>query len=95
MARELIRRGLSIAAERSVDVVKRWLEDAFKGNLDATVALRIDRFAVDGLLKRLEAAKQRTILDRIDRLESFANAALFLANEMKKTFPRSVDGLGA
>jgi len=86
-ARELIRHALGAAAERSVDLVKPWLEEAFKGNLDTTVELRIARFAVEGLLKRQEAAQRQTMLDRIDRLESFANAALSLAGEMRRTIP--------
>lgn len=94
VARELIRHALSVVAERSVDLVKPWLEDAFKGNLDATVELRIARFAVEGLLKGQEAAKQQAMLDRIDRLESFANAALFLAGEMRKTLPQDIEESG-
>lgn len=94
VARELIRHALSVAAERSVDLVKPWLEEAFKGNLDATVELRIARFAAEGLLKGQEAAKQQAMLDRIDRLESFANAALFLAGEMRKTLPQDIEESG-
>lgn len=86
-ARELIRHALSVAAERSVDLVKPWLEEAFEGNLDATVELRIARFAVEGLLKRQEATQRQTMLGRIDRLESIANAALSLAGEMRRTLP--------
>ncbi|HEY8908486.1 MAG TPA: AVAST type 3 anti-phage protein Avs3b [Rhodoferax sp.] len=93
-ARELIRHALSVAAERSVDLVKPWLEEAFKGKLDATVELRMARFAVEGLLKGQEAAKQQAMLDRIDRLESFANAALFLAGEMRKTLPQDIEESG-
>jgi len=94
VARELIRHALSVAAERSVDLVKPWLEEAFKGNLDATVELRIARFAAEGLLKGQEAAKQQAVLDRIDRLESFANAALFLAGEMRKMLPQDIEESG-
>jgi hypothetical protein len=86
-ARELIRYALCAAAERSVRLVKPWLEDAVKSNLDATVELRIARFAVDGLLKRQEAANQQAMLDRIEKLESFAKVALSLAGEMRKTLP--------
>lgn len=93
-ARELIRHALSVAAERSVDVVKPWLEEAFKGSLEATVELRISRFVAEGLLKGQEKAKQRAMLDRIDRLESFANAALFLAGEMRKTLPQETEESG-
>ena len=84
-ARELIRHALGAAAERSVGLVNPWLEEAVKGNLDATVELRIAKFAVDGLLQRQEAANQQAMLDRIDRLESFAKVALSLAGEMRKT----------
>jgi hypothetical protein len=85
---------LSVAAERSVDLVKPWLEDAFKGNLDVTVELRIARFALEGgLLEEQEATKQQAMRDRIDRLESFANAALLLAGEMRKTLPQNVEEL--
>jgi hypothetical protein len=94
VARELIRHALSVAAERSVDVVKPWLEEAFKGSLEATVELRISRFVAEGLLKGREQAKQRAMLDRIDRLESFANAALFLAGEMRKTLPQETEESG-
>jgi len=93
-ARELIRHALSVAAERSVDLVKPWLEEAFKGSLEATVELRISRFVVEGLLKGQEKAKQQAMLDRIDRLESFANASLFLAGEMKKTLPQETEESG-
>jgi hypothetical protein len=93
-ARELIRHTLSVAAERSVDVVKPWLEEAFKGNLEATVELRISRFVAEGLLKSQEGAKRQAMLDRIDRLESFANAALFMAGEMRKTLPQETEESG-
>lgn len=93
-ARELIRYVLSIAAERSVDVVKPWLEESFKGSLEATVELRISRFVAEGLLKSQEKAKQQAMLDRIDRLESFANAALFLASDMRKTLPQDTEEAG-
>lgn len=91
VARELIRHALSIAAERSVDLVKPWLEEAFKGNLDVAVELRIARFAIEGLLKGEKAAKRQAMLDRIDRMESFANAALSMAGEMRKTLPRDIE----
>jgi hypothetical protein len=76
VAWELIRYTLSVAAERSVDWVKPWLEDAFNGKLDAPVELQITRFALEGMLKDLEATKQQAMLDRIDQLERFADAAL-------------------
>jgi hypothetical protein len=88
VARELIRHALSVAAERSVDVVKPWLEEASMGSLEATVELRISSFVAEGLLKSQEKAKQQLMLDRIERLESFAKAALFLADEMRKTLPQ-------
>lgn len=95
VARELIRYMLSVAAERSVDLVKPWLENAIKGNLDVTVELRIARFALEGgLLTEQEAAKQKAMRDRIDRLESFANAVLLLAGDMRKTLPQDVGALG-
>lgn len=90
-ARELIRYALSVAAERSVDVVKPWLEEAVKGRLEATVELRISRFIAGGLLKSQEQAKQQAMLDRIDRLESFAKAALFLAGDMRKMLPQGTE----
>lgn len=86
-ARELIRHALGAAAKRSVGLVNPWLEEAVKGNLDVTVELRIAKFAVDGLLQRQEAANQQAMLDRIDKLESFAKVALSLAGEMRKTLP--------
>lgn len=90
-ARELIRHALSIAAKRSVDVVKPWLDEAFRGSLEATVELRISSFVAEDLLKGQEKAKQQAMLDRINRLENFANAALFLAGEMRKTLPQETD----
>lgn len=90
-ARELIRHALSVAAERSIDLVKPWLEEAVKGNLEATVELRISRFVAEGLLESQEKAKQQAMLDRIDRLESFAKAALFLAGDMRKTLPQDIE----
>ena len=90
-ARELIRHALSIAAERSVDVVKPWLEEALKGSLEATVELRISRFVAENLLKGKEKARQEAMLDRINRLENFANAALVLAGEMRKTLPQETE----
>lgn len=91
VARELIRHALSVAAERSVDLVKPWLDEAFKGNLDVAVELRVARFAVEGLLKGQEAARRQAMLDRIDRMESFGNAALYLAGEMRKALPRDIE----
>ncbi|MFD2642682.1 AVAST type 3 anti-phage proein Avs3b [Pseudomonas japonica] len=84
-ARELIRYALSAGAERSVNVVKPWLEEVVEGGLDATVELRVSRFVEEGLLTRQKQVKQQDMLDRIDRLESFANAALVLAEEMRDT----------
>ena len=90
-ARELIRHALSVAAERSIDVVKPWLEEAVKGSLEATVELQISRFVAEGLLESQERAKQQAMLDRIDRLENFANAALFLAGDMRKALPQDIE----
>ena len=95
VARELIRYMLSVAADRSVDLVKPWLEDAIKGHLDVTVELRIAKFALEGgVLADQDTTKQQATRDRIDRLESFANAALLLAGEMRKTLPQDVAELG-
>lgn len=94
VARELICYALSIAGERSVSVVKPWLEDAFKGNLDAALELRISRFVAEGLLKGQHKAKQQATLDRIGRLENFANAALVLAGEMRNTLPQEAEQPG-
>lgn len=90
-ARELIRHALGIAAKRSVDVVKPWLEEAFKGSLEANVELRISRFVAEDSLKGQEKVQQQAMLDRINRLENFANAALFLAGEMRKTLPQGTE----
>lgn len=91
-ARELIRYLLSAAAERSTDAVRPWLEEAVKGGLDAKVELMVSRFVADGLLSKTEDdAQQRAMLDRIAKLESFANAALSLAGEMRRTLPAGVD----
>lgn len=86
-ARELIRYTLGAAAERSVGLVNPWLAEAAKGNLEPTIELRIATFASEGLLKRQEAANQQAMLNRIEKLESFAEAALSLAVEMRKTLP--------
>lgn len=94
VARELIRYALSVASERSVDLVKPWLEEAFRGNLEAAVELQIARFTEECLLKNLDAVKQQAVLDRIDRLESFANAALSLADEMRKALPKDIEESG-
>jgi len=94
VARELIRYAISVAAERSLNVVKPWLEDAFKGSLEAAVELRISRFVAEGLLKNQEKANQQAMLDRIDRLESFAKAALFLAGDMRKTLSQDTEKSG-
>ena len=94
VARELIRYALSIAAERSVDIVRPWLEEAFKGNLEATVEVRISKFVAEGLLNGQREAKQQAMLDRINRLESFASAALALAGEMRKTIPQEAEESG-
>jgi hypothetical protein len=91
VARELIRHALSVAAERSVDLVKPWLDEAFKGNLDVAVELRVARFAVEGLLKSQETVRRQAMLDRIDRMESFGNAALHLAGEMRKALPPDIE----
>lgn len=93
VARELIRHALSVAAERSVHMVKPWLEEAFKGSFEAPVEFRISTFVAEGLLKGQEDAKQQAMLDRIDKLESFANAALLLAGEMRKALPEQNEEL--
>lgn len=94
VARELIHYALSVAAKRSVDTVKPWLEEALKGSLEATAELRISRFVAEGLLKDQEKAEQQAMLDKIDRLEIFANAALFLAGEMRKTLHQEAEESG-
>lgn len=89
-ARELIRHALGAAAKRSVELVNPWLEEAFKGKLDATLELRIAKFAAGGLLERQEAASQQAMLDRIEKLENFAKVALSLVGEMRKTLPTNL-----
>lgn len=93
-ARELIRYALSVAAERSVNVVNPWLEEVVTGGLEATVELRVSRFVAEGLLKSQEQAQQQAMLDRIGRLESFAEAALALAGDMRSTLPQDTEELG-
>ncbi|MGE8496271.1 MAG: AVAST type 3 anti-phage protein Avs3b [Pseudomonas sp.] len=90
-ARELIRYFLSVAAERSANVAKPWLEEVVKGGLEATVELRVSRFVVDGLLKNQKEANRQAMLDRADRLESFAKVALSLASEMRETLPQDTE----
>lgn len=90
-ARELIRYVLSVAAERSVNVVKPWLDEVVKGGLEATVELRVSRFVVEGLLKSQKETNRQTMLNRADRLESFAKVALSLASEMRETLPQDTD----
>lgn len=90
-ARELIRYALSLAAERSVNVVKPWLEAVVKGGLEATVELRASRFVVEGLLKSPRETNRQAMLDRADRLESFAKVALSLASEMKGMLPQETE----
>lgn len=93
-ARELIRYALSVAAERSVNVVNPWLEEVVTGGLEATVELRVSRFVAGGLLKSQEQAQRQAMLDRIGRLESFAEAALVLAGDMRSTLPQDTEELG-
>lgn len=90
-ARELIRYVLGVAAERSVDSVRLWLEEAVKGDLDVNVELSVSTFVADSLLKAKEEAQQKAMLKRIERLESLADAARALAGEMRKTLPPGVD----
>jgi hypothetical protein len=59
--------------------------------LDVKVELSVSWFVADGLLKAKEEAQQRAMLERIEKLESFATAALFLASEMRKTLPSDVE----
>lgn len=91
VARELIRYALSVAAERSVNLVKPWLDEVVKGDLEATVELRVSRFVVEGLLKSQNDANKQAVLDRIDRLENFAEVALSLASEMRETLPQDTE----
>lgn len=90
-ARELIRYVLSVAAERSVNAVKPWLDEVVKGGLEATVELRVSRFVVEGLLKSQKETYRQAMLDRADRLESFAKVALSLASEMRETLPQDTE----
>lgn len=87
-ARELIRYTLSVAAEKSVNRVKPWLEETLKSGLEATVELRVSEFVAEGLLEHQEKTKQQAVLNRIDRMESFAEAALLLAADLRKTLPQ-------
>lgn len=89
-ARELIRYLLSAAAERSSEATRLLLDNIVKGGLDAEVELRVSRFVAEGLLKANEEAQKTAMLARIEKLKSFANAALFLAEEMKKTLPQGI-----
>lgn len=93
-ARELIRYALSIAAERAVNLVNPWLEEVVNGGLEATVELRVSRFVVDGLLKSQKEANRQAMLDRADRLESFAKVALSLASEMREMLPQDTEESG-
>lgn len=90
-ARELIRCALSVAAERSVNVVKPWLEEVVKGDLEATVELRVSRFVAEGLLKSQKEANKQAMLNRADKLESFAKVALSLASEMRETLQQDTE----
>lgn len=90
-ARELIRYALSVAAERSVNVVKPWLEGVVKGSLEATVELQVSRFVAEGLLKSQKEANKQSMLDRADRLDSFAKIALSLAKEMREMLPQDTE----
>lgn len=90
-ARELIRYVLGVAAERSADSVRLWLEEAVRGGLNVNVELSVSTFVADSLLRATEEFQQRAMLKRIERLESFANTALALAGEMRKTLPPGVD----
>lgn len=94
VARELIRYALSVAAERSVNVVKPWLDEVVKGGLEATVELRVSRFVVEGLLKSQKEPNKPAMLDRVDRLESFAKVALSLASEMREMLPQDTEESG-
>jgi hypothetical protein len=93
-ARELIRYALSVAAEQSVNVVKPWLEEVIKGGLEATVELQVSRFVAEGLLKSQKEANKQSMLDRADRLESFAKVALSLAREMREMLPQDTEESG-
>ena len=71
--------------------MKLWLEEAIKGGLDVNVELSVSTFVAGSLLNAKEEAQQRALLKRIERLESFADAALALAGEMRKTLPPVLD----
>lgn len=90
-ARELIRYALGVAAMRSADSARLWLEEAVKGGLDVTVELSVSTLITESLIKAKEEAQQKAMLKRIERLESFADVALALAGEMRKTLPPDVD----
>mgnify|MGYP000890659515 CR=1 FL=1 len=92
VARELIRFALSVASERSVSLVKPWLDEVVKGDLEAAVELQVSGFVVDGLLKSQKEANAQAMLDRVDRLESFAKVALSLASEMRETLSQGDAG---
>lgn len=70
-----------------VGLVSPWQEEAVKGTLDAILELWIVKFAVDGQLKLQEAANQQAMLDRIDKLKSFAKLAPSLCWRDEKSSP--------
>ncbi|MCY1305113.1 hypothetical protein D9M70_548970 [compost metagenome] len=72
-------------------MVKLWLEEVVKGGLEATVELRVARFVAEGLLKSPKEANRQAMLDRADRLESFAKVALSLACEMREMLPQDTE----
>lgn len=90
-ARELIRHALSVAAERSVERVEPWLKSAVKGGLEATVGLQVSRFTTEGQLENQAKVNRQAVLDRANRLESFAEVALFLAGEMKRMLAQDTE----
>jgi len=70
------------------------LEEVVKGGLEATVELRVSRFVAEGLLKSQKEANRQAMLDRADRLESFAKVALSLASEMREMLPQHTEESG-
>lgn len=76
-ARELVRYLISAAAERSVSAINPWLEDAAKVGLEVSMERLLSDFVSD------VDKEKKSILDRADRLESFAAIALSYASDLR------------
>lgn len=94
-SRILVQYFLASAAEVASEESKPWIQSAVDAEADVTLEVRIIRFLNSGLDRDAEEAKlaRETLLDKIQKLESFASLATAHAADLRAKHNLLVDEL--